>query len=447
MINSNLPKKNFPRPSLGAYEPGEMILRTKGGVSVQSNSVAEDFGVTILDKFETSDGLLKSDAGEFLHVKLPPGLSVKEAMTTIAKDERVQFAVPNHTYGLPEEIQAQEPVSISRKRAQPPNDLGYSKLYGLHNEGQTGGTPDADIDAPEAWSLQSGRGQNEGGPLVAIIDTGVDYQHVDLKANMWTNPGEIPGDGIDNDRNGVIDDVHGYDAFSNTGDPMDRQGHGTHVAGTIGAQGDNGEGVVGVSQDANIMAVKIFGDSGRTNAAAIIRGIQYADKMGVRLANNSWGGGTSNAGIQAAFANSPAMHLVAAGNDGKNNDLRPSYPANYNLPNIISVAATDDQDQLARFSNYGAREVDLAAPGVDTFSTIPGNSYGSKSGTSMATPHATGAAAVVVSEFPSISNEELRSRLLGGVDTKPQLKGKVVTNGRLNVAGALDYKKPQRKFT
>lgn len=440
MIKSNSPHRK-PFPSLKkeprrAYEPGELILRTKGGFSTQSVSVVEELGATVLDEFQTSGDLLKSEAGEFLHLKLPSGVSVEGAMAALASDQRVEFAAPNHVYELEELAPSENLPEGDGLAASSPNDIEYPKLYGLHNQGQTGGTPDADIDAPEAWTIQNGRTQEQRGPIVAVIDTGVDYRHEDLQGNMWTNPGEIPGDGIDNDRNGVVDDVHGYNAFSDTGDPMDRQGHGTHVAGTIGAQGNNGKGVVGVSQNANIMAVKIFNDSGRTNAAAIIRGIQYADQMGARLANNSWGGGAPNVGIKAAFAESRAMHLVAAGNDGKNNDLRPSYPANYDLPNIISVAATDHQDKLARFSNYG-QEVDLAAPGVNTFSTVPGDGYRSMSGTSMATPHVTGAAALVVSQFPEISNDELRSRLLENVDTKPQLEGRVLTNGRLNVANAL----------
>jgi subtilisin family serine protease len=430
---NQLPRLSLnPQTSEARYESGELILRTRGGVSLQSGSVVDDLGARVLDTFDTPGGLHKSDNGEFLHLKLPPGVSVEQAMAAVAQDARVEFAAPNHVYQLPETIQAKDSSSASR-----PNDLGFDRLYGLHNEGQTGGTPDADIDAPQAWTLQRGRNQAHNGPIIAVIDTGVDYRHPDLKENMWTNPGEIPGDGIDNDGNGVIDDVHGYNAFDDTGDPMDRQSHGTHVAGTIGAQGNNRTGVVGVNQEANIMAVKIFNDQGSTNAAAIIRGIQYADKMGARVANNSWGGGAPNRGIYAAFAESPAMHLVASGNDGKNNDVSPSYPANYDLRNIISVAATDHNDNLASFSNYGAEQVDLAAPGVDIISTVPGGRYSSMSGTSMAAPHVTGAAALVVSQYPEISNDELRLRLLDSVDAKPQLEGKVVTEGRLNVANAL----------
>lgn len=425
MIKSNL---NSVRPQSSSYQPGELIIRTKGGTSLQSSSVVEDLNAKVLDVFDSPGGLHKSEStGDFLHLKLPKGVSVEGALKSLAEDSRVEFAAPNHIYELPET--AAQTVT--------PNDKGFSYLYGLHNEGQTGGTPDADIDAPEAWSIQRGRNQNHNGPIIAVIDTGVDYNHPDLKANMWTNPGEIPGDGIDNDRNGVVDDVHGYNAVDNNGDPMDRQSHGTHVAGTIGAQGDNRTGVVGVNQEANIMGIKIFDDSGRTNAAAIIRGIQYADKMGARVANNSWGGGAPNQGIQAAFADSSTFHLVAAGNDGKNNDTRPTYPANYDLPNIVTVAATDHNDELANFSNYGGRTVDLAAPGVDIVSTVPGGKYSKMSGTSMATPHVAGAAGLIVSEFPNISNGELRSRLLDTVDQKSQLQGEVITGGRLNVANAL----------
>jgi serine protease len=254
---------------------------------------------------------------------------------------------------------------------------------------------------------------------------------------MWVNPGEIPGDGIDNDGNGVIDDVHGYNAFDDNGDPMDGQGHGTHCAGTIAGVGNDGQGVVGVSPNASLMAVKIFNDEGSTDAAAIIRGIQYATKMGARITSNSWGGPIPNAGIRQAFAESPALHLVAAGNSGTNNDWFPSFPANYNLDSIISVAATDHNDGLADFSQYGARNVDLGAPGVDILSTVPGGKYDVYSGTSMATPHVAGAATLIASQYPEISNEELRERLLGGVDKVDSLQGKTVTGGRLNVYNSL----------
>ncbi len=414
--------------NIGEHKPGELILRTRGGFSLAGTegSVVADFGAKVLGTFDTPNGIHKSVAGEFLHIQLPQGVSVEQAMAAMAKDDRVEFAVPNHTYKLDDV-----------KKGSLPNDADFGKLWGLHNEGQTGGKVDADIDAPEAWQIHTGRTQAQGAHITAVIDTGIDYNHPDLKANMWVNPGEIPGNGIDDDGNGVIDDVHGYNAFDDNGDPMDGQGHGTHCAGTIAGVGNDGVGVVGVNQHANLMAVKIFNDEGSTDAAAIIRGIQYATKMGARITSNSWGGPVPNAGIRQAFEESPALHLVAAGNSGVNNDWFPSFPANYNLDNIISVAATDHNDGLASFSQYGARTVDLGAPGVDILSTVPGGKYDVYSGTSMATPHVSGAATLIASHYPNISNEELRARLLDGSDKVESLAGKTVTGGRLNVHNSL----------
>ncbi|MCA9779890.1 MAG: S8 family serine peptidase, partial [Candidatus Eremiobacteraeota bacterium] len=298
--------------TLGEYEPGEIILRTKPGTTLSSEagSIVKDFGAKVLYEFDTPKGIHKSDAGEFLHLKLPAGVSVAEAMAAMAKDERVAFAEPNNTYGLPEVIEGEAPQAQGQAVT---NDPKFGELYGMHNTGQTGGTADADIDAPEAWATHTGRNQAAGGTLLAVIDTGIDYNHPDLKDNVWTNPGEIAGDGIDNDGNGVIDDVHGYNAYADNGDPMDGHSHGSHCSGTIAGKGNNEVGVVGVNHDANLMGVKIFSDSGSTSAAAIIRGIQYATKMGARITSNSWGGGRANEGIKSAFEASPALHIMAAG--------------------------------------------------------------------------------------------------------------------------------------
>jgi hypothetical protein len=414
---------------IGEHRPGELILRTRGGFSLAGSegSVVDDFGARVIGAFDTPGGLHKSVSGEFLHIQLPAGVSVEQAMAAMARDHRVEFAVPNHIYTLPE----------NELRQGATNDPDLSKLWGLHNTGQTGGKDDADVDAPEAWRIHTGRTQAQGAHITAVIDTGIDYNHPDLKANMWVNPGEVPGDGVDNDGNGVVDDVHGYNAFADNGDPLDGQGHGTHCAGTIAAAGNDGQGVVGVNQHANLMAVKIFNDEGSTDAAAIIRGVQYATRMGARITSNSWGGPVPNAGIRQAFADSSALHLVAAGNSGTNNDWFPSFPANYNLDNIVAVAATDHHDGLAEFSQFGARNVDLGAPGVDILSTVPGGKYDVYSGTSMATPHVAGAATLIASHYPEISNEELRRRLLEGADKVDSLAGKTVTGGRLNVHASL----------
>lgn len=420
--------------NIGEHLPGELIVLTKPHLSIsgEEGSVVSDYGASVLSSFDTPGGLSKSEGGEFLQIKLPQGVSVEQAMAAMAKDDRIEFAVPNHTYGLPDDqkgsADGKGPIS---------KDPDGGKLWGLNNTGQTGGKVDADIDAPEAWTLHIGRNQAEGGAPTAVIDTGIDYRHPDLAANMWVNPGEIPGNGIDDDGNGVVDDVYGFNAFSNTGDPLDGYGHGSHCAGTIAAVGDNEVGVVGVNKHANLMAVKIFNDQGSTNAAAIIRGIQYATKMGARITSNSWGGGAANEGIKTAFADSPALHLMAAGNSGTDNDKRPNFPSNYDLPNNIAVAATDHNDNIARFSQYGKTTVDLGAPGVDILSTVPNNGYDVYSGTSMATPHVAGAATLIASAFPEISNENLTKALLEGVDKVPALENKTVTGGRLNVNNSL----------
>lgn len=400
-----------------------MLVKIKSNIfqSEQQNFL-ESYGATLLEKFEFPADIFKNFDGELVRVRLPEGQSAEEAVARMSQDNRVAFAVTNDIYTLDDfEVQQQ------------PDDLD-GRLWGLNNTGQNGGTPDADIDAPEAWSVTTG----QNGPLIAILDTGIDYNHPDLKANLWTNPGEIPGDGIDNDGNGVVDDIHGYNAYADNGDPMDAHSHGTHVAGTIGAVGDNGEGVVGVNWHANMMAVKIFDDSGRTSADAIIRGILYATNQGARITSNSWGGGRENQAIMEAFANSPALHIAAAGNSGTDNDRRPHYPSNYDMPNMVAVAATDRNDRLASFSNYGESSVDIAAPGVDIFSTMPGGGYGNKSGTSMATPQVSGAAALILSKYPDLSNQELKERLFKGAEKQVRLDQRVVTGARLNVANSLD---------
>lgn len=319
---------------------------------------------------------------------------------------------------------------------QVPNDPEFSKLYGLNNTGQTGGTSDADIDAPEAWDITTG----SRNVVVGVIDTGVDYNHPDLAANIWTNPGEIPGNGHDDDGNGFVDDVHGYDFVNNDGDPMDDNGHGTHVAGTIGAVGNNGRGVTGVNWTTSIMALRILDATGEGTVANELRSIRYATMMrargvNIRVTNNSYYGyGYIQSEYDAIRASGDAgiLFVAAAGNDGINNDQYLAYPASYNLDNIIAVAATDQNDRLAFFSNYGTTSVDLAAPGVKIYSTLPGGQYGYESGTSMATPHVAGAAALTWSANAGATMKEVKDAILGGVDRIPSLVGKMVTGGRLN---------------
>lgn len=313
-----------------------------------------------------------------------------------------------------------------------PNDPMFNQLWGLHNTGQTGGTADADIDAVEAWDVFTG----SSNVLVVVIDTGVDYNHPDLAANMWVNPGEIPGNGIDDDGNGYIDDVRGWDFYNNDNDPMDDNGHGTHCSGTIGAVGNNGIGVVGVNWNVKIMGVKFLGAGGSGYTSGAVSSIQYALTIpGVRVMSNSWGGGGYSQALYDAIVaayNAGVLFVCAAGNSSVNTDTSPNYPSCYDVPNVMSIAATDHNDDLASFSNWGPTTVDLGAPGVDIVSTVPGNSYEAYSGTSMATPHVSGVAALIWGRFPSMTVDQVKALIMSSVDPKPSLAGKCVTGGRLN---------------
>ncbi|MCP4702741.1 MAG: S8 family serine peptidase, partial [Gammaproteobacteria bacterium] len=346
-------------------------------------------------------------------------------------------------------IQYIEPDYIATTNAIP-NDADFDLLWAMHNDGQFGGTPGADINAPAAWDTSQGH----NGPVCAVIDTGVDYTHPDLTSNLWRNPGEIPGNGIDDDGNGYIDDVYGYDFADKDGDPMDDHGHGTHVAGTMAAAGDNGIGVAGINWSGRIMALRwmkssIFGPSGKTSDA--ILALEYATRMGVKCTNNSWriscipGFDEDKChALRDAIQGFGGLFVAAAGNSGFDNDRTPMYPASYPLDNIISVCATDNQDRLANFSHYGAVSVDLCAPGVKIYSTLLGNEYGLKNGTSMAAPHVAGAAALLWAEQPDLTAAQIKAKLMASADVKPALKGRSFSGGRLNLDESLhDLPQPQ----
>lgn len=317
-----------------------------------------------------------------------------------------------------------------------PDDTRFGELWGMHNTGQDGGTPDADIDAPEAWDYQT-----TSHVVVAVIDTGVDYNHPDLQDNMWRNPGEIEGNGVDDDGNGFVDDVYGYDFVNGDGDPMDGHSHGTHCAGTIAGVGDNSVGVAGVCWGAKIMAVKFLSDGGWGSTADAIESVEYATLMGAKISNNSWGGGGYSDALKDAITaagTAGALFVAAAGNDAVDNDSAPHYPSSYDCASIIAVAASDRNDALTYFSCYGATSVDLAAPGLDILSTIPGDSYDKKSGTSMATPHVAGACALLWGATgDAMTYEEIRDALYEATDKLPSLAGKCATGGRLNIATAV----------
>lgn len=419
------------RPSSGEeFASDRILVKLKAGVP--------DRALEALNRQNNAESGKKLPHTRVDVVKLPRELPVQAAIRRYEASPDVEYAEPDFVF---------EPSQTTSA-----NDPFYPKLYGLNNTGQTGGTAGADINAPEAWSTTIG----DAAVVVAVIDTGADINHPDLKNNVWTNPGETAGNGVDDDMNGYVDDVNGWDFYNGDGtvyDAADGDKHGTHVAGTIAAQGNNDLGVVGVNWKAKIMPLKFLGpNSGYTSDA--VEALNYAVSKGAKISNNSWGGGGSSRTLKDAISRADSaghLFVAAAGNGGSDgvgddNDSTPSYPASYDNPNIISVAATDSKDALAGFSNYGATSVDLSAPGVGILSTLPGNTYGGYSGTSMATPHVSGVAALLKAKNPTADDATLKDHILKAVDAKSNLSGKTVTGGRLNAAEALGVKSTELGF-
>jgi len=425
------------KSELGEFVPGQVIIKTRGSMLAANNDVASKYGATVLDNLQ-GPGMKAADNSKMLQLQLPEGMTTEQALEQMKADPSIEFAVPNTIYHA-EGVQVGQTFTAEQAKNAAPNDPMFAKQWDMQNVGQDGGTAGCDTHVTQAWQKTTGL-PNGQGPLIAVIDTGVDINHPDLAANIHVNHGEIPNNGIDDDGNGFVDDYNGWNACKQNGDVMDRQGHGSHVAGTIGAVGNNGIGVSGINQNATILPVKVFSDNGGADAASIIRGINYAASVGARLTSNSWGGGPANPAIAEAFRNSDeALHMMSAGNTGTNNDVHPHYPSDYDLPNNIAVAATDRNDKLASFSCYGKNNVDIGAPGKDILSTVPGGGYAVYSGTSMATPHVTGAAGLLLAMDPTMSNDELMSRLMNGGDKIASLDGKVASGARLNIEGAMNY--------
>ena len=362
--------------------------------------------------------------GNLQILRLPNGLTVDEALNRYSRNPNVEYAERDYIYRT-----TQQQVF--------PNDY-TSLLWGLHNTGQNSGVADADIDAPEAWNLRTDASEI----IVGVIDTGIDYNHPDLAANMWVNTGEIPGNGIDDDRNGYIDDVYGMNGINNSGNPWDDQYHGTHVAGTIGAVGNNGTGLAGVAWNAKLMALKFLSSSGSGSSSDAIKCIDYAIRMGAKVLNNSWGGGGYSQALYDAIMrarNAGVLFVAAAGNSNVNNDVANFYPASYQIDNVLSVAATDRLDNRSSFSNYGYARVALGAPGSSIYSTYPNNSYNSISGTSMASPHVAGAAALAMAHRPELNSPLAVIRhLMMSTDPINSMRDVTVSGGRLNLFKALN---------
>ncbi|WJG10773.1 S8 family serine peptidase [Aliiglaciecola sp. LCG003] len=359
--------------------------------------------------------------------------SVKDALEALNRHPAVLYAEPNYIV----------------KADLIPDDPQFGSLWGLNNTGQSGGVEDADIDAPEAWEISTG----DSSIVVGVIDTGIDYTHEDLSANMWMNPGETPNDGIDNDNNGYIDDIYGIDSVNGDSDPMDDQSHGSHVSGTIGATGNNGIGVVGVNHQVSLAGCKFLAADGFGSTDGAIECINYFVALknagvNIRALNNSWGGGGFSQALEdsiAAAAAADILFVAAAGNSGVDNDVSPHYPSSYETENVFAVASVNRTDGDSGYS-YGLTSVDMAAPGSAILSTTPGNSYASYSGTSMATPHVAGAAALVWSINPDLTAVEMKELLMNSGDDNAVMLGRTVSGKRLNVNQAMLDADPTPSF-
>jgi subtilisin family serine protease len=330
--------------------------------------------------------------------------------------------------------------SVESNRSEAPNDPMFESQWALNNEGQGNGKAKADISAIDAWKKTKGTKK----VVVAVLDTGVDYNHVDLVQNMWTRPDSIPA--YKDSELGTLNDFRGFDANPTLQDPMDDNGHGTHCAGVIGAEGDNSEGIAGVNWNVEIMPLKFLSRGGSGTTKNAIEAINYVIErkragVNIRIVSNSWGSTSKSKALEDVIrvaGTEGILFIAAAGNDGTSNDRRPHYPSNYDLPNMISVAATDRNDQIASFSNFGVTTVDVAAPGRDITSTWLNGTYREISGTSMATPQVSGVAALILASDPNMKLEKLVEKLLKSVDKIDSLDGKVATGGRINAAKAVN---------
>ncbi len=424
--------------SSAPYVPGEVIVKYKDGtvaalaaegtgpvaLKALGAEVATDFSAEGLDNLQALD--------------ITGPISVKEAIAELENSPYVAYAEPNYiiSLSLPETDPAGSDEAGDFSALTFPNDPKFADQWGLSNTGQTGGVSGADIKALKGWEIAKGSDTI----VVAVLDTGVDYTHPDLAGNIWVNPGEIPNNGIDDDGNGYVDDVYGYDFINNDNDPMDDNGHGTHCAGIIGAIGNNGIGVAGVTWKVKIMPLKFLRADGTGDTAASLNAIAYARRMGADIISCSWGGKAKSQALGDAIASTNALFPCAAGNEGSDNDKTPHYPSGFDLPQIISVAASDAKDGIPAFSNYGATKVDVAAPGdwiMSTYPTSLGHQYVKMKGTSMATPYVSGLAALLLAKEPSLTPAKLKARIMDTVDKLPAFAGKTVSGGRINVYKAL----------
>jgi len=403
----------------------EILVRFKPGISDETiNRITSQLNDRVEDRIENAPGL---DAIDDLDNE-----NVNALVAQYSKMPEVEYAEENYEITLDAAEGPLVPVL--------PHDPQFSDQWALSNDGQRGGKQGADISAPLAWATTTGSDK----VVVAVLDSGVDYRHDDLANNMWVRPANMAP--YHDDDLGTLDDINGFDAIDNTSDPMDENGHGTHCAGIIGAEGSNDIGIAGVNWNVRIMPLKFMNAGGFGTTKDAIEAINYVIErkkagVNVRIISASWGSTQKSRALEDIIRKAyeeGILFVAAAGNANTNNDRNPHYPSSYNVPNVVSVAALDRNDQLASFSNYGPKSVVIAAPGVDILSTWLGNEYEEKSGTSMATPVVAGVAALILAHEPGLSVDELKKKLLTSVDKLDSLNGKVTSGGRINAAKAVE---------
>jgi thermitase len=402
--------------------PGQYVVQLKNQYSFYGVQALESkFKARFVDQVREDIILIERDPSE----------DRSKVIRELEKSGMVEIAEPNYVF----------------RAIRKPNDPDYSQLWGLSNSGGADkdgsrGMVGMDIGAEKAWDITTGKKD----VIVAVIDTGVDFSHPELANNAWINEAEARGEtGVDDDGNGYIDDINGFNFVANNGNSNDDNGHGTHCAGTIGAEGDNGIGIVGVAWNVRIMAVKFLDRAGGGTLDGAIKAVDYARKNGAHISSNSWGGGGISALLKKAVEDTRdagQIFVAAAGNSAMDNDRFATQPAGLGVENIISVAALDNRGEMASFSNYGAQSVHVAAPGVNILSTVPGGAYDTYSGTSMATPHVSGVVALMLSQNPNMTYQEVKQRLISSSRGISTLSGRVVSGGIVDAYYALTGKTP-----
>ena len=407
----------------------EILVRFKPGITRPAiEAITQRLNDDVEDRIESVEGLSVIEDED--------NRSADEVVAQYRMLSEVEYAEPN--------IQIKLDHEGAGKHIHANDELFY-KQWGLFNHGQDGGKAGADISAMQAWATTKGSSE----VVVAVLDSGVDYTHPDLANNIWRRPGIIIAyQDEDLTPDGPIDDINGLNLLEDSGDPMDDNGHGTHCAGIIGAEGGNEIGIAGVNWTVKIMPLKFMDAEGTATARDAIEAINYVINrkragVNVRIISSSWGTTVRSRALEDVIRKAGEegiLIVAAAGNSSSDNDANPHYPASYDLNNVISVAAVNRSDELTPFSNFGANSVDIAAPGQQIVSTWLEHGFEEKQGTSMATPFVAGVAALVLATNPGISIDELRARLLNAIDPLPSLKGKVATGGRINAAKAIDSK-------